>query len=145
MRLWSYETTMEKPVAGTFICLYCLNFHGKCLFLKAEIQRFSKLLEISCLQLMKSKLRIIPLCLTCFTHYRGVSINIFWYFCCSLLIFMAKKATEGTELQLQSHIQALLYIYNTDYMMSLITVHILHAPCICWQQWLRLLGQQIKK
>ena len=43
---------------------------------------------------------------------------------------MAKKATEGTELQLQSHIQALLYIYNTDYMMSLITVHILHAPCI---------------
>ena len=114
-------------------------------FLKAEIQRFSKLLEISCLQLMKSKLRIIPLCLTCFTHYRGVSINIFWYFCCSLLIFMAKKATEGTELQLQSHIQALLYIYNTDYMMSLITVHILHAPCICWQQWLRLLGQQINK
>ena len=43
---------------------------------------------------------------------------------------MAKKATEGTELQLQSHIQALLYIYNTDYMMSLITVHILHAPWI---------------
>ena len=58
---------------------------------------------------------------------------------------MAKKATEGTELQLQSHIQALLYIYNTDYMMSLITVHILHASCICWLQWLRLLGQQINK
>ena len=58
---------------------------------------------------------------------------------------MAKKATEGTELQLQSHIQALLYIYNTDYMMSLITVHILHAPCICWLQWLRLLGQQINR
>ena len=55
---------------------------------------------------------------------------------------MAKKATEGTELQLQSHIQALLYIYNTDYMMSLITVHILHAPCICWLQWLRLLGSK---
>ena len=32
-------------------------------------------------------------------HYRGVFKNIFWYSCCSLLIFVAKKATKGTELQ----------------------------------------------
>ena len=32
-------------------------------------------------------------------HYRGVFKNIFWYGCCSLLIFVAKKATKGTELQ----------------------------------------------
>ena len=42
--------------------------------------------------------------LTCLTHYRDVYINILWYGCCSLLIFMAKKATEDTELQLQSHV-----------------------------------------
>ena len=134
--------------------------------LKAEIQKFSKLLEINCLQIMKSKLTIIPQYLTCFTHTcqlcipgyhcRGVFKNIFWY-ACSLLIFVAKQATKSTELQflctqgnlrggrigdhrmtftkhlhlLQSYIQAILYIYKTDCMMSLITVHISYAPRIC--------------
>ena len=71
--------------------------------------------------------------------------NIFWCDCCSLLIFVAKKARKGTELQFlctqgtlqggrvedhrlmftrqlhspQLYIQAILYIYKTDYMMSL--------------------------
>ena len=69
--------------------------------------------------------------------------NIFWCGCCSLLIFVAKKAGKGTELQflctqgtlqggrvedhrlmftrhLQLYIQAILYIisYKTDYNMS---------------------------
>ena len=35
----------------------------------------------------------------CTCHCRGVFKNIFWYGCCSLLIFVAKKATKGTELQ----------------------------------------------
>ena len=64
---------------------------------------------LSCLQVMTSKLTIILQCLTCFTqtwlsvvctcHCRGVFKNIFWYGCCSLLIFVAKKAIKGTELQ----------------------------------------------
>ena len=79
----------------------------------------------------------------CTCHCRGVFKNIFWYGCCSLLIFVAKKVTKGTELQflctqgtllggkvedhrmmftrhlhlVESYIQAVLYIY--DYMMSL--------------------------
>ena len=32
-------------------------------------------------------------------HCRGVFTNIFMCGCCSLLIFVAKKATKGTELQ----------------------------------------------
>ena len=35
----------------------------------------------------------------CTYHWRGVSKNNFWGNCCSLLIFVAKKATKGTELQ----------------------------------------------
>ena len=72
--------------------------------------------------------------------------NIFWCGCCSLLIFVAKKAGKGTELQFlctqgtlpggrvddhrlmftrylhspQLCTQAILYIHKTDYMMSLI-------------------------
>ena len=38
-----------------------LNVHGKCFSLKARIQKFSKLVEISCLQEIKSKLTFIPL------------------------------------------------------------------------------------
>ena len=79
----------------------------------------------------------------CTCHCRGVFKNMSWYGCCSLLIFVAKKATKGTELQflctqgtllggrvedhrmmftrhlhlVESYIQAVLYIY--DYMMSL--------------------------
>ena len=95
--------------------------------------------------------------------------NIFWCDCCSLLIFVAKKARKGTELQFlctqgtlqggrvedhgmmftrhlhspQLYIQAILYMYKTDYMMSL-THYILISVCIfsilfsihflmCWQ------------
>ena len=36
------------------------NVHGKCFSLKARILKFSKLIEISCLQVIKSKLTIIP-------------------------------------------------------------------------------------
>ena len=32
------------------------------------IQKFLKLIEVSCLQIIKGKLTIIPQCLTCFTH-----------------------------------------------------------------------------
>ena len=81
--------------------------------------------------------------------------NIFWCDCCSLLIFVAKKARKGTELQFlctqgtlqggrvenhgmmftrhlhspQLYIQAILYIYKTDYMMSL-TLYTLTSVCI---------------
>ena len=65
---------MEKPVAGS-VCLQCLNFHGKCFnfhgkcfSLKVGIHKFLRLIEVSCLQVMKGKLTIIPQCLTCFTH-----------------------------------------------------------------------------
>ena len=81
--------------------------------------------------------------------------NIFWWGCCSLLIFVAKRAGRGTELQFlctqgtlqggrvedhrlmstrqlhspQLYIQAILYIYKTDYMMSL-TLYTLTSVCI---------------
>ena len=32
-------------------------------------------------------------------HWRGVFKNSFWYGCCSLLIFVAKRAIKGTEVQ----------------------------------------------
>ena len=35
----------------------------------------------------------------CTYHCRGVLKNTFWCGCCSLLIFVAKKATKGTKLQ----------------------------------------------
>ena len=78
-------------------------------------------------------------------HCRGVFKNSFWYGCCSLLIFVAKKATKGTEIQFlctqgtlqggrvedhtmmfighfhlpQSYVQAILYFHKTDYMICL--------------------------
>ena len=58
MRIWCYAT-VEKPVAGSLF-LWCLNVHGKRFSLKARIQKFSKLIEISCSQVMKSKLTTIP-------------------------------------------------------------------------------------
>ena len=95
--------------------------------------------------------------------------NMFRCGCFSLLIFVAKKVTKGTELQFlctqgtlqggrvedhrlmftrhlhspQLYIQAILYIYKTDYMMSL-TLYTLTSVCIfsilffiqflmCWQ------------
>ena len=44
---------MEKPVAGR---LCPINVHGNCFSLKARIHKFSKLTEISWLQVMKNKL-----------------------------------------------------------------------------------------
>ena len=35
----------------------------------------------------------------CTYHCRGVFKKIVWCGCCSLLIFVARKATKGTELQ----------------------------------------------
>ena len=79
---------------------------------------------------------------------------------CSFLIVEAEKATKDTELKslstqgtfqgeiveyhrviftrhlqlTQSYIQAIIYIYKTDYIMSSTIVHIFYALCICWQQ-----------
>ena len=99
MRMRWYETLpMEKPVTCS-LCLSCLNFHGKYFYFKEGIQKLSKLLEISCLPVMKSKLTIIPQVLTCFTHtchlcvptIEEVTLKLFfWCGCCSLLIFVAK-------------------------------------------------------
>ena len=135
------------------------------LFFESEDTVVSKLIEISCLQVMKSKLTIIPRCLTCFTQTFQLCVpiivemsfmkNIFWCGCRSLLIFVAKKVGEGTELQFlcirgtlqggwvenhrlmftrqlqlpQLYLQAILYIYKTDYTMSL-TLFTLTSVCI---------------
>ena len=108
MRMRWYETLpMEKPVTCS-LCLSCLNFHGKYFYFKEGIQKLSKLLEISCLPVMKSKLTIIPQFLTCFTHtcqlcvptIEEVTLKLFfWCGCCSLLIFVAKTVIKGTQLQ----------------------------------------------
>ena len=147
--------------------------------MKARIQKFLKLIEISWLQVMKRKLNSLLNCLTCFPQTCqwcvstvvkvSVMKNISWCGCCSFLIFIAKKAGKGTELQFlstqgtlqggrvedhrlmftwqlhspQLYIQAVLYIYKTDYMMSL-TLYTLTSVCIfsilfsihflmCWQ------------
>ena len=85
--------------------------------------------------------------------------NIFWRSCCSLLIFVAKKAGKGTELQFlctqgtlqggrvedhrlmftrqlhspQLYIQAILYIYKTDYLMPLTLYTLTIQFLMCWQ------------
>ena len=93
----------------------------------------------------------------CSFHCRGVFKNIFWCGCCSLLIFVVKKATKGTELQFlctqntlqggrvedlrmmlpghvhlpQSYIQAILHIYWLHDVFNplhpKISMHILHT------------------
>ena len=106
-------------------------------------------------------------CLTCFTQTCQLCVptivevsfmkNIFWCDCCSLLIFVAKKARKGTELQflctqgtlqggrVEDHRlmftigtstyhnyifkQYSSYIHKTDYMMSL-TLYTLTSVCI---------------
>ena len=109
--------------------------------------------------------KFIPYCLTCFTQTcqlcvstivkMSVRKNISWCGCCSSLIFVAKKAGKGTELQFlctqdtlqgggvedhrpmfiwhlhspQFYIQAILYIYKTDNMMFL-TLYTLIPVCI---------------
>ena len=148
--------------------------------MKARIQKFLWLIEISWFQVVKSKLtHFIPYCLTCFTQTCQLCVstivkvsfmkNIYLCGCCSLSIFVAQKAGKGTELQFlctqgtlqgervedhrlmftrqlhspQLYIQAILYIYKTDYIMSL-TLYTLTSVCIfyilfsihslmCWQ------------
>ena len=109
--------------------------------------------------------KFIPYCLTCITQTCQLSVstivkvsvmkNISWCGCCSLLIFVAKNAGKGTEVQFlwtqgtlqggrvedhrlmftrhlhrpQLYIQVILYIYKTDYMMSL-TLYTLTSVCI---------------
>ena len=109
--------------------------------------------------------KFIPYCLTCITQTCQLSVstivkvsvmkNISRCSCCSLLIFVAKNAGKGTEVQFlctkstlkggrvedhrlmftrhlhppQLYIQAILYIYKTDYMMSL-TLYTLTSVCI---------------
>ena len=78
-------------------------------FFESEDTVVSKLIEISCLQVMKCKPTIIPRCLTCFTQTFQLCVpimvemsfmkNIFWCGRRSLLIFVAKKFGKGTELQ----------------------------------------------
>ena len=104
------------------------------------------------LNMLHSNMSVTVMC----TYYcGGVFKKIFWCGCCSVLIVVAKKATKGTELQFlcaqgilqgervedhkmmftrhlhlpQSYIQAILYIYKTDYMMSL-TLSTLTSVCI---------------
>ena len=128
---------------------------------------------------MKSKLKNLLHCLTCFPQTCQLCVstvvkvsamkNISWCGCCSFLIFIAKKAGKGTELRFlstqgtlqggrvedhrlmftrqlhspQLYIQAILYIYKTDYLMPL-TLYTLTSVCIfsilfsihflmCWQ------------
>ena len=50
---------MEKPVAGIFNMPSTFQFSWEMLFFEREIQKFLKLLEISCLQVTNSKLIII--------------------------------------------------------------------------------------
>ena len=166
---------MGKPVAGG-LCLQCFNFHGKCFSLKAGIPEFSKMIEISCLQVMKSTLTTILECLTystntcqlCVPAMVEVSLKRLFgavvVLCGSLQPKKLLKAlnfnfyvprhpprwknrshygmmfTRHLHLR-QSHIQAKLYIYKTDYMMSLYTptsvciFSILFSIqfLICWQ------------
>ena len=111
---------------------------------------------------MKSKLKNLLHCLTCFPQTCQLCVstvvkvsvmkNISWCGCCSFLIFIAKKAGKGTELQFlstqgtlqggrvedhrlmftrhlyqpQLYIQAILYIYQTHY----ITLYTLTSVCI---------------
>ena len=71
------------------------------------IQEFSKLLKISCLQVMKSKLTIVPSCLTCLTHtcqlciptIVEVSLKIFfWYGNLHVRVFSTYKTGIVTTL-----------------------------------------------
>ena len=75
----------KNLLLASLICLQHFNFHGKCFFLKGEIQKFLKLLEISCLQVRNSKLIIIIMLhiihlymLVCITTIVDVSFKIFF-------------------------------------------------------------------
>ena len=129
------------------VYVFNVKYSWEMSFLKAEIKKFWKLLKISCWQVMKSKMTIIPWCLTCFTHpcllCRGVFKKYFGYGRCYFMYTRHLQRWKNRRPCLLStrtyhndtlmYIQAIHHIYRTDYM-SLITVHISYAPPICWQQ-----------
>ena len=67
-------------------------------------------------------------------------IFLFIFFLCTKGTLRSGRVEDNKimftrHLQLpQSYIQAILNIDKTDCMISLITMHILNACCICWQQ-----------
>ena len=83
-----------------------LNVHGKCFSLKARIQKFSKLVEISCLQEIKSKRTDLQFLCTQGT-LQGERVEDHG--------LMFTRHLHSPQL----YIQAVLYLYKTDYMMSL--------------------------
>ena len=104
------------------------------------MQKFLKLIEISCLQLIKGKLTIIPYCSTCFTHTCQlcvptivvVSLKIFFFTPGSLQVGRVEDHRMMFTWHLyllQSYIQAVLYICITDNMMSF-TLYTLISECI---------------
>ena len=76
---------------------------------------------------------------------------VYFFFLCTKGTLRSGRVEDNKimftrHLQLpQSYIQAILNIDKTDCMISLITMHILNARCICWQQQLRLFERQKKK
>ena len=75
---------------------------------------------------------------------------VYFFFLCTKGTLRSGRVEDNKimftrHLQLpQSYIQAILNIDKTDCMISLITMHILNARCICWQQQLRLFERQKK-
>ena len=135
MRIWCFET-MEKPVAGRLSSMF--KFPWEMLFFESKDTEVFKADRNKLFASNEEQIDNHTLLLDMYKYL--------WCGCCSLLIFVAKKATKGTELQFlctqgtlqggrvedhrlmftrhlfppQFHIQAILYIYKTDYIMSLI-------------------------
>ena len=118
------------------------------------IQKLLKLIEISCLQVIKGKWTMIPKCFTYFTHICQLCVPTIVEVSLKRFFFTQGNLQGGRVedhrmmftwyLYLpQSYIQAVLYIYITDYMMSL-TLYTPISECIfsklfsiyflmCWQ------------
>ena len=96
-----------------------------------EIHKFLRLIEVSCLQVMKGKLTIIPQCLTCFTHTCQLCVPTIVEVSLKRFFFVTQGNLQGGRVEdhrmmftwhlylMQSYIQAVIYTYITDYMMSL--------------------------
>ena len=106
IRIWCYET-MEKPVAGSS-CLFFNLFMGNAFLWKQGYRCFqswyrNKLFASNEKQIDSHTLMLVMLhsnmSVLCTYLYIGAFKKIFWCGFCSLLIFLAKKATKGTELQ----------------------------------------------
>ena len=96
--LWN-NLSLSNTYNGITFCwqfmFLMLNIDGKCLSLKAEIKKFSKLPKISCWQVMKRKMTITPWCLTCFTYPCSLCRGVFkkGFFCTAVVIL----GTQGTH------------------------------------------------